>query len=191
MAAAQGMKYDPEIHPVALRYMARAGLTNQQMADELGITKKCLQNWQNEYKAVERALKEGKSHVDNLVEESLLARALGMDYEEVILKQVFPDPNAEEPADGQTPVVTEPPVIERTIKKKKLAPDVTACIFWLKNRRPDTWRDVQDHRFSGRVKTDRDKQKKVLRPMLKDPRSLRLANELARSVQGTRDASSN
>jgi hypothetical protein len=24
---------------------------------------------------------------------------------------------------------------------------VTACIFWLKNRRPDKWRDVQDRRY--------------------------------------------
>jgi hypothetical protein len=23
-------------------------------------------------------------------------------------------------------------------------PNVTACIFWLKNRRPDRWRDVQN-----------------------------------------------
>ena len=23
-------------------------------------------------------------------------------------------------------------------------PDVTACLFWLKNRRPDRWRDVQN-----------------------------------------------
>lgn len=184
-----GMKYDPDVHPVTIRYMARAGLTNQQMAEELGISKKCLQLWKNNYKAVERALTEGKSHVDNLVEESLLARALGMEYQEVITKQVFPDPNAEEPVDG--PVAAEPPVIERTIKKKKLAPDVTACIFWLKNRRPEAWRDVQDHRFSGRIKSERDKQKKTLRPMLKDPRSLRLANELARHVQGTRDATNN
>jgi len=27
-------------------------------------------------------------------------------------------------------------------------PDVTACIFWLKNRRPDEWRDRQDQRHT-------------------------------------------
>jgi hypothetical protein len=181
-------KYNPEIHPVAIRYMARAGLTNQQMADELEISRRTLQSWQNEYAAVHQALTEGKQHVDNLVEESLLARALGMDYEEVVTKQVFPAADVEEPA-GSTPDV--PPVIERTIRKKKLAPDVTACIFWLKNRRPGTWRDVQDHRFSGKVKGERDKQKKLLRPTLRDPKTLRIANELARAVQNDRHASHN
>ena len=28
--------------------------------------------------------------------------------------------------------------------KRALAGDVTACIFYLKNRRPDRWRDVQN-----------------------------------------------
>jgi transcriptional regulator with XRE-family HTH domain len=180
--------YDPEITPVALRYMARAGLTNEEMARELGVTRRTLQTWQNDYKAVERALKEGKKHVDNLVEESLLSRALGMDYEEVTLKQVFPDPNAEEPVNGATPVVTEPPVIERTVKKKKLAPDVTACIFWLKNRRPETWRDVQEHKFSGQVKAKRDRDKGNVRPLMSDPKALSLANDLARRVATIKDA---
>jgi hypothetical protein len=28
-------------------------------------------------------------------------------------------------------------------------PDTTACIFWLKNRRPDRWRDVHKHEHGG------------------------------------------
>jgi hypothetical protein len=28
--------------------------------------------------------------------------------------------------------------------ERELAPDVTACIFWLKNRQPQLWRDRQD-----------------------------------------------
>lgn len=187
--------YDPEIHPVAIRYMARAGLTNEEMARELGITRRTLQTWRNDYKSVERALVEGKKHVDNLVEESLLSRALGMEYEEVTLKQVFPDPNALEPADGPVEhgVTTgaDVPVIERTVKRKKLAPDVTACIFWLKNRRPETWRDVQEHKFSGKVKSDREKDKSRLRPVVTDAKALALANDLARHVSRMKNGSTN
>jgi transcriptional regulator with XRE-family HTH domain len=182
-------KYDPVVHPVAIRYMARSGLRNEDIARELGISRRTLQTWRNDYESVNRALIEGKSHVDNLVEEGLLGRALGMEYEEVRLKQVFPvDQLGTEDEPSQESNV---PLIERTITKKKLAPDVTACIFWLKNRRPEQWRDVQEHKFSGKIKDARERQKKTLRPALRDPKALRLANDLARAVQKTRDASTN
>jgi hypothetical protein len=29
--------------------------------------------------------------------------------------------------------------------RKHVPPNVTACIFWLKNRMPEDWRDVRDH----------------------------------------------
>jgi hypothetical protein len=35
--------------------------------------------------------------------------------------------------------------------REKMAPDTTACIFWLKNRRKDEWRDKLDHEHSGKV----------------------------------------
>ena len=31
--------------------------------------------------------------------------------------------------------------VENALLKKALAGDVTACIFWLKNRKPNNWRD--------------------------------------------------
>lgn len=33
--------------------------------------------------------------------------------------------------------------------RAKVAPDTTAAIFWLKNRRPDLWRDKQHTELSG------------------------------------------
>jgi hypothetical protein len=33
---------------------------------------------------------------------------------------------------------------------KHYAPDPVACIFWLKNRRPDLWRDKVDHSLTGK-----------------------------------------
>lgn len=30
-------------------------------------------------------------------------------------------------------------------------PDTTACIFWLKNRKPEAWRDVKDHNVRATV----------------------------------------
>lgn len=38
--------------------------------------------------------------------------------------------------------------------QKEVPPDVTAQIFWLKNRRPDLWRDKQDLNVEGNINHD-------------------------------------
>ncbi|WP_251572506.1 hypothetical protein [Paenibacillus sp. MER TA 81-3] len=40
-------------------------------------------------------------------------------------------------------------MVETKRVTKEVQPDVTAQIFWLKNRRPDKWRDKQDIQHSG------------------------------------------
>jgi hypothetical protein len=62
------------------------------------------------------------------IEKALFDRAKGYEYYEIIL---------EPGEDGD-----EERIIKRT--KKTAIPDVTACIFWLKNRLPDKWRDPKD-----------------------------------------------
>ncbi len=37
--------------------------------------------------------------------------------------------------------------------RKYFPPDVTAAIYFTKNRMPDKWRDVQQHVHSGKLKT--------------------------------------
>ena len=78
---------------------ARDGLTDEQIAHNMGITAKTLYVWKNEYSDICEALKRGKEVVDYQVENALLNKALGG--------------------------------------------DITAQIFWLKNRRPDKWREKQ------------------------------------------------
>lgn len=83
-------------------------------------------DWKNRFSEFSDALKRGFAPVDNEVESALLRRALGYDYEETTTE-------IHETADGQ----------RKHIKKvtRHVQPDVTAQIFWLKNRRPDLWRD--------------------------------------------------
>lgn len=69
------------------------------------------------------ALKKGKEVVDRQVENALLKRALGYKYTETRTKT----------ENGE---ITETITIE-----KEVIPDVTAQIFWLKNRKPEAWRD--------------------------------------------------
>ena len=102
---------------------ARDGLTDEQISKNIGISRSTLNVWKDRYSDISDALKRGKDVIDRQVENALLKRALGYEYEEV--KEKFEDG-----------VITE-----RTVTKKEVVPDTTAQIFWLKNRKPDKWRD--------------------------------------------------
>ena len=102
---------------------ARDGLTDEQIAKNIGISRSTLNVWKDRYSDISDALKRGKDVIDRQVENALLRRALGYVYEEV--KEKF---------EGNI-------MTERTVTKKEVIPDTTAQIFWLKNRKPDKWRD--------------------------------------------------
>ncbi|MBO5959308.1 MAG: helix-turn-helix domain-containing protein [Lentisphaeria bacterium] len=106
---------------------ARDGLTDEQTAHNMGISYTTLKDWINKFPAISTALKKGKAPVDIQVENALLKRALGYEYEETITEM--------EEVSGGKP--------KKHIRKvtKHMPPDTTAQIFWLKNRRPDRWRD--------------------------------------------------
>ena len=119
-------KYDPKTTPQLVKWMARSGLTEQEIADELGINRSTLTRWKQRYPDHTEALNQSRNFVDSLVEDALLKRALGYEYEETKMI-ITGEGNAQRRR------------VERTTKT--MAPDVTAQIFWLKNRQPDKWRD--------------------------------------------------
>lgn len=87
------------------------------------------------------ALKKGKAPVDTQVENALLKRALGYSYVETVTEFELTDTGMKDD-DGK-------PVMEKKIKsvrsiKKEVPPDVGAGAFWLKNRRPDRWREKRE-----------------------------------------------
>jgi len=121
---------------------ARDGLIDEQIAQNIGIRAATLYEWKKRFPEISEALKRGKEVVDRQVENALLKRALGYEYEEV--KEKF-----------EGGILTE-----RTVTKKEVVADTTAQIFWLKNRKPDTWRDKPEGTqkgdtslFEGIVKT--------------------------------------
>ena len=121
-----------------LEGMARDGLINEQIAHNIGINPSTLYEWQKKYPEIAKALKQGKEVIDRQVENALLKRALGYEYEEV--KQII-----EKDAKGK-----DKKKIEKTVRQ--IAPDTTAQIFWLKNRKPAEWRDKQELEHSGNMK---------------------------------------
>jgi len=75
-------KYDPKHHLKLLKYMAMSGLTDAQMAKELGIVRATLSNWKVNFPEVKEALEDWKAVADNKVERSLYERATGYSYKD-------------------------------------------------------------------------------------------------------------
>ena len=112
--------------------MASYGMTDKQMADVVGVSEQTVNNWKLKDPNFLESLKAEKEIADARVERSLFERATGYSHAE---DKIFND-------NGTALVV---PTV------KHYAPDTTAAIFWLKNRKPKEWRDKQDIEHSGEV----------------------------------------
>lgn len=128
---ARPSKYDEDLHPLWAWSLAVEGLTDKQIAERFGISEVTLNDWKKRYPEFSKSLKEGKEPSNAQVERSLYQRAVGYTYKEKkVIQTIDKDGNA-------NPARVE--VIEKTA-----LPDVTACIYWLKNRCRDKWKDKQD-----------------------------------------------
>lgn len=121
MAKGKYEKWLKEDNLLLLEGWARDGLTDEQIAKNIGITVSTFYEWKKKYSEISESLKKGKEVVDYEVENALLSSALG----------------------GNT----------------------TAQIFWLKNRRPDKWRDKQKEETD---KTALDKLDSILKEIKDD-----------------------
>lgn len=140
-------KYQEWLEPEGLLLIegwARDGLTEEQIAKNMGVSRKTLFNWKESHLPILHALKKGKEVVDRQVENALLKRALGYEFEEVTYEPVPIKPYIND--EGK--VVEYELGITKKVKKQ-VSPDVTAQIFWLKNRKPNEWRDKQEISHSG------------------------------------------
>ena len=99
-----------------------------------------------EYPEISEALKKGKEVIDRQVENALLKRALGYSYDEIMVEES--DTGA-----------------KRRVTTKFVVPDTTAQIFWLRNRRPDMWRNNPEN---GAASDDDGTGVVLLAPVLKE-----------------------
>ncbi len=114
------------------RKLAALGATDIEIADFFEIDVRTLYRWKHSYPALCQSLNEGKKKADERVINSLFQKAVG--YEQDAVKIFMP-------AGAEKPVYAE--------YREKIAPDTTAAIFWLKNRRPDEWRDKVQNEHTG------------------------------------------
>ena len=109
------------------------GKTDEQIAKILGRPRKTFTD-QAKYNGLTATIKKSKDVADQVIEDSLFARGKGMDYTETHTEFLI---------DAKSKKMKS-----ETLKVKKVqkhtAPDVTACIFWLKNRRRKVWKDRHD-----------------------------------------------
>lgn len=120
-----------------IRLMARRGFTDEEMALVLGVDESTLNRWKKKHPEFCKSLKEWKSHADGNVERSLYERALGYSHPDTKARWV----ETSELIDGQVVKSGRWVYAELT---KHYPPDTTACIFWLKNRQPEHWRDRRE-----------------------------------------------
>ena len=133
MPGGRPSKYKPEFVKIA-ETLSQFGATDAEMADAFDVDVRTLYRWRNEFPEFCHALKVGKEIADERVERSLYQKAIGYEQDEV---KIFMPAGADKPV--YAPFVA------------KIAPDTTAAIFWLKNRKPAEWRDKQELALSGGV----------------------------------------
>ena len=110
--------------------LASFALTDAQISKALGISQRSLDIYKKDEKFF-RSLKAGKAVADERVERSLFERATGYSHPDTDIRAV----------EGK--IITTDVI-------KHYPPDTTACIFWLKNRKRDEWRDKQQIEFPDR-----------------------------------------
>lgn len=108
---------------------ARDGLSNEQIAYNMNVGIRTLYKWQKQNMQFKQALKVGKDTADRQVENALFKSALGYEYKEEVVTN-----------DGRVVTVT-----------KHQKANTTAQIFWLKNRKPEQWRDKRELSHDGEI----------------------------------------
>lgn len=114
-------KYKAEYAEQAAK-LCKLGATDADLADFFEVNVSTIKLWKVKHEEFSAALNMPKEIADDRVEKSLYQRALGYEHDEVDIRVI----------EGQ---------VVMTPIRKHYPPDPTSMIFWLKNRRPDKWRD--------------------------------------------------
>lgn len=127
-------KYELLLTPenlIRIKGWAMDGLSDEQIAKNMGIAKSTLNDWKTKFPDLSEALKKSKEVADREVENALIKRAIGFKYDEITYETNYDE-------DGEP--------ITREVKRvtKMVVPDTGAAAFWLKNRKPDVWKDKHE-----------------------------------------------
>jgi len=128
--------------------LALLGAKDKELADFFEVNVDSIHEWKKVYQSFSDSLKRGKEFADQRVSKSLYKRAIGFTFDEVTHERV--EVGEFNPVLGE---FVKTPATKTKVVTKYIIPDTTAQIFWLKNRRPDLWRDRQEVQHSGEITT--------------------------------------
>ena len=123
--------YSPD-HCDLAREHCLLGATNAELAEVFDVAPRTIDNWIAHHSDFAAAVREGRQRADAKVAASLYARAIGFQHK---VERTFLCRG-------------EPKTFSITVS---YPPDTQACIFWLRNRRRQTWRDTPNDRPSDTV----------------------------------------
>ena len=127
MAGGRPPKYKEEFATQA-EVLCNLGATDTDLADFFCVSVRTIPRWMAQHHEFCQSIKAAKGLADDRVERSLYQRAVGYQTDAV---KIFM------PAGAKKPVYAE--------YRENVAPDTTAAIFWLKNRRKEEWRDRSEN----------------------------------------------
>lgn len=145
--AGRPSKYKEE-HLEIVTMLCLLGATDKEIAEALGICEKTLNNWKEWYPKFLQSIKEGKALADAKAAKSLYKRATGFKVKEV---RTIKD------SQGNTKEIIE--------TEKEVIPETAACWIWLKNRRPQDWKEKREEDSSAPT-VDYEERKQVLEEMI-------------------------
>ena len=106
--------------------LCKLGAIDVELADFFNVSEQTINTWKKKHPTFLESIKRGKEIADMEVANSLYKKATGYTTDDVKIFQYEGMP-------------VKVPYI------KEYQPDTTSIIFWLKNRRPDKWRDKTEH----------------------------------------------
>lgn len=154
MAVGRKNKYESVVVPnlELIEGWLRNGISEREIARRLRIAHSTFQAYKRQFPDFSDHLKKGRELADIQVENALFRAAVGYEYEEV--KTEYYE-NGKKALQNNDPDAKQSKKITKITRR--VAGDVTAQIFWLKNRRPDKWRDRKE--IEANLSTPEDIQK--------------------------------
>jgi transcriptional regulator with XRE-family HTH domain len=152
---------------------AKDGLSMDQLADKINISRRTLYNWQEKHVPILHALRAGKDEADYAVSNALHKRATGYSYDENTYETVkmgreeydqildlevaiWKANNPKATQDELDRFILSVPETKLIVTKrvtKHVPPDTRAAVFWLANRQPDAWKNESKIEHTGQIKT--------------------------------------
>ncbi len=132
--------YEQRFVDMAYR-MALLGATLDELAAHFNVSHQCIHEWRSKHADFGDAITRGRGDADAHIAQSLYHRAKGYSHP---AEKIF---------------MTKEGEVVRADYTEHYPPDTMAASLWLRNRRPDLWRDKQEVEVTGKLQRMDDEER--------------------------------